>query len=85
MLKKSEKIRKNQKKSEKIDKKLKKKKSGKIRKNNLKITNSTCIYNILSIFDESWKKKKEEDRKVLYKLLIKRAKNGTFSNQKFTF
>ena len=29
---------------------------------------------ILPTFDESWKKK-EEDRKVLYKLLLTRAKN----------
>jgi hypothetical protein len=29
----------------------------KIRKNNLKIFNYTCIYDILPIFDQSWKKK----------------------------
>ena len=40
-----------------------------------------CIYDILAIFDESWKKeerrkkKEEEDRKVLLKLLLTRAKN----------
>ena len=27
------------------------------------------------MFDQSWKKKEEEDRKVLYKLLLTRAKN----------
>ena len=66
----------NRKKSKNI-KKNRKKKSGKIRKNNWKIINSTCIYDILPIFDERWKKKKkeEEDRKVLYKLLLTRAKN----------
>ena len=55
------------KKSEKIKKKL----SEIIRK----ITNNTCIYDILAIFDQSWKKKEEEDRKVLKKLLLTLAKN----------
>ena len=32
-----------------------------------------CIYDILAIFDQSWKK--EEDRKVLLNLLLTRAKN----------
>ena len=46
-------------------------------KNNWKIINSTCkyIYDLLQIFDQSWKKEEEEDRKVLLKLLLTRAKN----------
>ena len=56
-MKKSEKIRNNQKKSEKIEKKLKKKLSEIFRK----IINNTCMYvymyDILAIFDQSWKKK----------------------------
>ena len=57
-MKKSEKIRKNQK---------------KFKKNRKKIINNNGIYDILEIFDQSWKKK--EDRKVLYELLITQAKN----------
>ena len=48
------------KKSEEIEKK--------IRKNNLKMFNYAGLYDILPIFDQSWKKK--EDKKVLYKLLL---------------
>ena len=42
--------------------KIEKEKSEKIRKNNWKIINYTCTYDILPIFDQS-RKKKEERKK----------------------
>ena len=43
-----------------------------------------CIYVISAIFDQSWKIE-EEDRKVLLKLLLTRAKNGLFYARFFEF
>ena len=47
------------KKSKKIEKK--------IRKNNFKMFNYTGIYDILPIFDQSWKKKERKQKKKIEK------------------